>query len=81
MRIGLINLFWALAEIKDDASKELAVLWRFQRKTGGFTHVVAEELSNMIIELLEAKEGHDVIRIIKQMRRDYRDIQQQQSVQ
>jgi hypothetical protein len=49
MRIGLINLFRALDVIKDDASKELAVLWRFQRKTGGFTHAIAEELSNMII--------------------------------
>jgi hypothetical protein len=57
MRIELIDLFWALAETEDDTSA-LAVLRRFQRNTGGFTHEVAEELSIMIIERLEAKGGY-----------------------
>jgi hypothetical protein len=38
----------------------------------GSLHEVAEELSNMIIERLEAKEGRDAaIQVIEQMRRSY----------
>jgi hypothetical protein len=35
MRIELINLFRALAEAEDDALKELATLWPFQRPRRG----------------------------------------------